>query len=74
MKMIAAATKTSFGKYDLTETAGTLKACGSDIGGGSEVLIIEGIVQSDNRQFSENWGVQYRKHLWPETTRIPNVW
>ena len=32
--MIAAATKTSFSKYDLTEVSGTLRSCGCDIGGG----------------------------------------
>ena len=31
--MIAAATKTSFSKYDLTEVSGTLRSCGCDIGG-----------------------------------------
>ena len=34
--MIAAATKTSFSKYDLTEVSGTLRSCGCDIGGGQK--------------------------------------
>ena len=30
----ASATKTQYGKYDLTNTAGTLRSCGGDVGGG----------------------------------------
>lgn len=37
---LASATKTQYGKYDLTNAAGTLRNCGGDVGGGSETLVI----------------------------------
>lgn len=40
MKMITAVTNTGFAKYVTIEVAGTLKANGGDIGGGSENLVI----------------------------------
>lgn len=40
MKMITAVTNTGFARYVTIEVAGTLKANGGDIGGGSENLVI----------------------------------
>lgn len=53
MKMITAVTNTGFARYVTIEVAGTLKANGGDIGGGSENLVICQKENNDRREEKE---------------------